>query len=103
MYGTLGNRGFSGVAAIANTFVLSPLIDVEGATQVSCGITHACATANGTLLCWGFSNQGQVGGVRGIAVLYATRFPTGITETDTVMDMVAGGWNTCAILKNTKG
>lgn len=81
---------------LSNTFSPSKLVNLPPAKKVACGYNHACAVGkNGTILCWGFSNLGQVGNVRGF-FLEPTPFPN--FQQGHVIDAAVGSWHSCALV-----
>jgi alpha-tubulin suppressor-like RCC1 family protein len=73
---------------------------VAGATDVTAGMSHSCAVANGQVLCWGSNLYGQLGrtidGGSTTTVALPVALPAGATATR----VVAGADHTCAILSN---
>ena len=88
--GQLGDDKASGV--------LSPPVLVNGLSNVSAisaGGQHTCATiSNGSLYCWGWGGQGQLGdGTNG-----ESHVPQVVPGLGNVLGVSAGGEHTCAIL-----
>lgn len=68
---------------------------VTAATAVSAGSAHNCALFSGTVGCWGWNADGQLGGnFRRSSTASAV---PGIT---TASSITAGGWHNCAVLPN---
>src|SRR6266550_4578050 len=102
-YGQLGNGVISSPPETPNPTPVA-VVGVTGAVAVSGGGFHTCALlANGTVQCWGQNTQGQLGnGTLDAPTSVAPRNPTPVTVsgiTDAIA-VSAGGWHTCALLRN---
>ncbi len=62
-------------------------------TAISAGYEHKCALADGTVLCWGYVHEGQLGD--GTPTYRAT--PTLVPGLSGVTAIAAGRWHTCAV------
>lgn len=90
-FGVLGDP-----ATVSSTTVPVAIPSLStGVTKIVKGHTHACAIKAGTLYCWGYNSNGEVG--VGNFTLVST--PTAITGIGTVSNVWAGYYGTCA--KNT--
>lgn len=75
-----------------------PVAGVADAVQVVCGWEHACVRkADGTVWCWG-----HPGGFRDPTPWYenAQPFAAQLEEPGLVVDLVTGGYHTCAVLED---
>ncbi len=98
--GQLGNATVDGFASPTPVQVTG----ITTAIAVAAGGFHTCALlANGTVQCWGQNDQGQLGnGTLDAPTSVAPRNPTPVTVsgiTDAIA-VSAGGWHTCALLRN---
>jgi alpha-tubulin suppressor-like RCC1 family protein len=88
-----GAIGIGGTAPFPNQFAPTPVY--SNVLQVSVGAAHTCARqVDGTALCWGNNNFGQVGNAS--TTLRST--PTTVIGISNVVDIAAGGDHSCAIL-----
>ena len=99
-FGQLG-RGTFGAGAEASTVIE----DLSAVTEVVAGYGHTCALhEDSTVSCWGMNEFGQLGLGAGVGTTNGpngTRIvtrPQRIDGLDGVVDLAAGGWNTCARL-----
>ena len=98
--GQLGDPAFNGFASAMPVEVTG----ITTAIAVAAGGFHTCALlANGTVQCWGQNDQGQLGnGTVDPPTPLAPRNPTPVTV-NRIADAIAisaGGWHTCALLRN---
>lgn len=95
-YGQLGNS-----STTTSSVPVGPLAGAMPAgtvTQISAGLTHTCAVANGQAYCWGRGNNGQLG----FNNLTQSNVPAAVNTTyglaaQTVTEVSAGSNHSCAI------
>jgi alpha-tubulin suppressor-like RCC1 family protein len=94
-YGQLGN-GVSGQGVRSGVPVLVTGISAGTPVALATGAYHSCVLlSSGTVQCWGYNNDGQIGnGVTGSPVTTAVAV-TGISN---AVAIAAGGFHSCAIL-----
>ncbi|UOF02448.1 Calx-beta domain-containing protein [Bdellovibrio reynosensis] len=63
-----------------------------GVTKISKGQTHACAIKAGTLYCWGYNTNGEVG----VGHMTLVPTPTAVPGLGTVTNVWTGYYGTCA-------
>lgn len=97
MFGVLGWRNIT-TNELGNSFVPLKVQDMDPIEQLACGQTHVCALSRslGEVWCWGFSNEGQIPN----ASLGISFQPVKTTTTPKAMQVVVGGWHTCALLED---
>ena len=71
-----------------------PVVGLTDAVQISAGHTSSCAVrANGTVVCWGSNNFGQIGnGMKGVDV----GTPATVTGIADAVAVAVGQWHACA-------
>jgi len=95
-----------GCITMANLAPINLGINVT-ATQIAAGASHTCAILNdGSVKCWGFNNNGQLGQSNTTTVGDSPGSPVGgLPSIDlglnaTALQIADGGSHTCALLKN---
>ncbi|MBF0286971.1 MAG: hypothetical protein HQM14_04065 [SAR324 cluster bacterium] len=92
-YGELGNGEFH-----LATRVAASVSGISNAIQIDVGEFHSCALLNnGTMKCWGLGRDGQLGNRISVET-QAT--PVVATDISNVVQIIAGGAYTCALLQN---
>ncbi len=94
--------GELGIGSSSSTPTLTPTQVVgmpagAGVTNISAGIEHTCAVANGGAQCWGLNSSGQLGS-NAVAVGDSSNFPVAVTGlTAGVQNIASGAAFTCAL------
>jgi alpha-tubulin suppressor-like RCC1 family protein len=92
LYGQLGNGATSSEPATAP----ESIAQLESVTAIAAGADHTCALlADGTVRCWGFNSDGQVGSDLAISILTTPTIVSGLAG---VVAITAGGEFTCALI-----
>ncbi|HZJ64532.1 MAG TPA: hypothetical protein VFD36_13515 [Kofleriaceae bacterium] len=71
-----------------------PIAGVRGATSIAAGGGHSCAVVDGSVLCWGRNDVGQLG----IGTLDDTARPTRVEGIQGATMVAAGAQHTCALV-----
>ena len=99
-WGSRGNGALGtgiGGGVNANPQRVGGALDGKTVTEISAGISHTCALAEGTVYCWGWNRYGQVGD--GTTSDRGTpRAVGGVLAGGTVTSMSAGARHTCAVM-----
>lgn len=102
--GNEGRLGYGNVAwvGLVNTPAAVGFVDVGGTpTKISAGSAHTCVLRDdGTVVCWGFGARGQLGygNVTNIGDNETPASAGAVPVGGTVVDIVAEGNHTCALL-----
>jgi alpha-tubulin suppressor-like RCC1 family protein len=92
-------NGQLGNGSTTQSFAPTPVIGLTDAvTQLSTNWTHTCAVlkTDGSLVCWGQNDYGQLGG----SPAQSQATPTAVIGLPDTAEQVSAGWDhTCAILK----
>ena len=97
--GQLGNGVFENNSGVATP---QAVVGLDDATQISAGWNHACAVrSDRSLWCWGGNGDGATGyGQLGDGTFENRSTPVRVTGLDNVAEVQAGGWTTCATLRD---
>ena len=103
-YGQLGNNAFGDPSSLPVTVVDEFLAVVSTAVSVAVSDNTSCAVMeNGTVRCWGFGGDGELGNgtiTTSSPVAVSVVGLDGLTPATTVLSVSAGGYHTCALLKD---
>lgn len=94
-YGQLGNNSTTNSSVPVGP--LAGAIPAGTVTQISAGLTHSCAVANGQAYCWGRGNYGQLGFNSTQSNLPAAVLTTYGLGAQVVSEVSAGSNHSCAI------
>lgn len=93
-----GRRGQLGAVALGRTTDdWVGMEDLAGpAVAIAVGLQHSCAVLDdGTVQCWGYNNEGQLGN----GTTTASEVPSRVVDLEGVVAVAAGGDATCALLE----
>jgi alpha-tubulin suppressor-like RCC1 family protein len=86
-------------SACANGSTSATLL--QGASQIAAGNNHTCAIVSGSIQCWGYNYNGQLGNNSTTNSSFATSMigsSGGSSLMSGVQDLIAGGYFTCGLL-----
>ena len=89
-----GEVGDGGQPVVVKSPTISPAL--SGMSNISAGLTHACATLLGDAYCWGFNRNGELG--QGTTTDDALPDQVQFAAPGGVDDVAAGNQHSCAIL-----
>jgi hypothetical protein len=100
--GSLGQLGSGEFDFGSGVALPRAVVGINNAVQISAGWNHTCArTADGSLWCWGGNGDGATGyGQLGDGTFENRASPVRVLGIDNAVDVAAGGWTTCAVLRD---
>ena len=94
-FGQLGNGTISSTPPYGSNTPVN-VVGIAGATQIASGYDHVCAlVSGGTVKCWGFNRQGQLGDG---ATSEGNSSPVDVIGISGATQITAGGSHTCALV-----
>ena len=96
-----GQLGDGGTTSQSTPALTSSLGSGRTAVAISSGGWHTCAILdNGTVSCWGYSSNGQLGN-GGTTNKTSPTLTSSLGTGRTAVAISSGGWHTCAVLDNS--